>query len=281
MSAQTNSSLGAVFAITSLVLAVAGCLEPAEPKAGDIVPYRRASGVSSSEGTSTPSLYEYSNELRQVTTGKRIRFHVPNALLDVTDRSDGPKVAISLRYDGQTLDRFTPGTPGHLIGADLKSHARGGNLTPENITRQETVFGPFGHGPTNLSLRGLECGLDAYDVEQNDYTTRHIARYGLTQSEKEFRSRWGGSMLFAFKDDGGVYSDVITCYQISPTCNATTSYRGWPVRLTFPNGRICEYPKIAADARRMFDRFYLDETERSPGQIERRWTPIRMRGSES
>lgn len=279
MSAQINSRLRVVFASASLVLSMAGCLEPAEPKAGDIVPYRRASGLSSDEGTSTPSLYEYADEHRHVTTGKRIRFHVDNALVSVTDRSDGPKFNIGLHYDGTTLERFTPGTPGHAISAILEGHARGGNLTPENITRAETTFGFFGLEPGDLSLREPECGLDAYQVEQNDYTTRHIARYGLRQPEQEFRSRWGGSMLFALRDDRGAYSDVITCYQISPTCTATTTYRSWPVTLIFPNGRICEYPKIVADARRMFDRFYLDETERSPGQIERRWTPIPIRTS--
>jgi len=84
-------------------------------------------------------------------------------------------------------------------------------------------------------------------------------------------------MLFGLQDERGAYSDVIACYQRSPTCTATTSYRGWPVRLTFPNHRICEYPQVVADARSMFDRFYLDETQRSPGQTEHRWRPVAIR----
>lgn len=281
MIAQTNLGLGAALAAVSLTMSVAACMEPAQPKAGDVVPPRRASGVSSSAGTSKLSLYEYSDDNRFVTTGKRIRFHVDNALVEVTNRSDGPKLNIALRYDGRTLGPFTPGTQGHIIGATLESRARGGNLTPENITRAGTSFGFLGLEPGDLSLRGRACGLDAYDIRQNDYTTRLIARYGLSGPEAEFRLRWGGSMLFALRDGRGVYSDVIACNQTSPTCTATTSYRAWPVSLTFPNHRICDYPRIVADAHFMFDRFYLDETERSPGQIERRWLPVRIRSSAS
>lgn len=285
MAAPINHSLRAALAGASFVLSVAGCQmqapEPAHPKAGDVVPPRLASFASSREGTSTPSLYEYSDHKRYVTTGRRIRFHVDNAFVKSTNRSDGPKFNIGLHYDGRTLDRSTHETLGHVISATLESHAGGGNLTPENITRAEMSFGFFGLEPGNLSLRGRACGLDAYNVAQNDYTTRHIARYGLSPPAAAFRSRWGGSMLFALRNNRGVYSDVIACDQTKPTCTATTSYRAWPVRLTFPSHRICDYPKVVADARFMFDRFYLDQTERSRGQIERRWTPVSIRTAAS
>lgn len=272
---QILGRLGSVFASVALTIVVAGCgmqaSEPAYPKAGDVVPYNRASGASPREGTSTPSLYEYSDDDRYVTTGKRIRFRADNAFLTETNRSDGPKFNIGLRYDGSTLDRFTLGGSGHIISAVLESHAGGGNLTPENITRAETSFGLFGLKAGDLTLRGRVCGLDAYDVMQNDYTTRIIARYGLTAPAEKFRSRWGGSMLFALRGHGA-YSDVIACDQTQPTCIARTSYRAWPVKLFFPNHRICDYPAVVADMRIMFDRFYLDETERSPGQTDRRWS---------
>lgn len=83
------------------------------------------------------------------------------------------------------------------------------------------------------------------------------------------------------RDNGGAYSDVISCDQTFSTCSAMTSYRNWPVLLTFPNKWICDYPNVLANARRMFDRFYLDETERSPGQVEQRWSPLSIRSEAS
>lgn len=281
MRSPFNVKLELVLLSGSLLLLAASCQmpfpEPARPRAGDIVPPQRASGASSNRGTSKPSLYEYSDDNRYVTTGKRIRFHVDNALLNPTDRSDGPKFNISLEYDGRTLDGWTPATPGHLVSATLQSDASGGNLTPENIMRAEKVF--FDLEPSELRLRGSVCGLDAYDVAQSDYATRSIARYGRGVAGAEFWRQWGGSMLFGRKNDRGVYSDVIACNQSLPTCTASTSYRGWPVRLTFPNHRICDYHQIVSDARRLFDRFYLDETDRSPGQTEHRWRPVAIRST--
>lgn len=278
MRSPINRKLKSVLLSGALLLYVASCQspfpEPAHPRAGDIVPPQRASVASSSRGISEPSLYEYSDHRPYVTTGKRIRFRIDNALLSPTDRSDGPKLSISLVYDGRTLGRWTPATPGHVVSASLESDALGGNLTPANITRAETTFGFFGLEPGDLRLRGRKCEMDAYEVAQNDYETRAVARYGRGAAGEEFRRRWGGSMLFALRNGQGPYSDVIACSQRSPTCRATTSYRGWPVRLTFPNHRICEYRQVVADARRMLDGFYLDESERSPGQTEQRWRPV-------
>lgn len=283
MTAQILGRFRSVFVSVSVTVFVAGCVmqasEPEDPKAGDVVTPGRASAATG-EGISTPSLYEYSDRY-YVTTGKRIRFRADNAFLTATNRSDGPKSNIGLHYDGSTLDQFTLGGPGQVVSAVLESHAGGGNLTPENITRAETSFGLFGYKAGDLSFRGHACGLDAYDVVESDYTTRIIARYGLTPSAAEFRSRWGGSMLFALRDNGGAYSDVIACDQTFSTCTATTSYRNWPVQLFFPNQWICDYANVVSDARRMFDRFYLDETERSPGQVERRWSPISIRAKAS
>ncbi|PVM83388.1 hypothetical protein [Caulobacter endophyticus] len=87
-----------------------------------------------------------------------------------------------------------------------------------------------------------------------------------------------GSLVIARPGPGGVFSDVIGCSPRNiidgyPVCGGLSSYRGWPLEITFSGKDLCRYDELLAGARTLFDRFYLDETDRSPGLSEQRWSP--------
>lgn len=270
--------------VMSVVLILTACApsEPETPKAGDVIRYVRASAMSPATPgtTSTVSIYEpgVDPEGRRrpkrgdVISGKRIRFRVDPSLVYVTNRRDGPHFDLKLSYDARTL-----GPAGHERSRDVIASLRagqiGGNLTRENITRSEAPFEQIGVVPPG----GLErrtasvCGLDTYDVKiPGDQENRPGTWDGGVKAER-FRDRFGGSLIFGVEDSHGRYTDVVSCSGYSPTCTAITSYRGWPVRITFGSDQICDYREIAASTQTLFDRFYLDETERSSGQEDRMW----------
>ena len=279
---------GPAYGILGICLAAAlstsacgmGESESGAPEAGDTVRPIRASAASpATPGRySTILVYEYSNSHRWDTTGKRIRFRVDHALVEATNREDGPASSVKLIFDKNSLGPAAPGRPREIVSANLEHEALGGNLTPENISQADAGFGAIGRVPEGkLVPADAVCGLDSYSVQ------------GLGSSEQDgfspsaailFQERWGSSMVFARRDLGGRYSDVIGCSKFSQTCEALTSYRDWPLRIWFGNSFVCDYAKIAADTRSLLDRFYVDETNRSPGQVERRLHPIPFFGDE-
>ena len=270
-------------AVLAVVLALTVCArsEPKTPKAGDVINYVRAPllqpgtpGVTSVVSVYEPGLSPQGRIRPKGDTisGKRIRFRVDHSLIRPSNRADGPHFDLSLMYDAKTLGPSDHDRSRTVI-ASLRSGQIGGNLTPDNITRSEAPFEQIGVVPPGGLERRVAsvCGLDTYDVTiRGDREHRPGTWDGGVKAE-HFRDRFGGSLIFGVEDSHGRYADVISCSGYSPTCTAVTSYRGWPVRIVFGNEMICDYRELAASAQRLFDRFYLDETERSSGQKDRMW----------
>lgn len=283
MIARGSRSLGGLAA--SAAMFATGCdlhwPEPASPEAGDVILLVHASAMSPATPgkMSNVSIYEFGPNPderepgnRRVITGKRIRFRVDHSMVDVTNRRSGPHFSLQLNYDIKTLGPSSRGIP-NGVAATLGGSPRGRRLTPANIGSSDGGFGAIGSlSPGALHRRDdLVCGMHAYDVSSPGTTERGMERYEEHPLGLQLVERFGGSMVFAVPAIGGAYSDVISCSRRLPTCSAETSYRGWPVRIIFGNQHVCEYDRIASSTRTLFDRFYIDENERSPGQDNRLW----------
>jgi len=274
------SSLACHGMLASALLSATACkpLEPESPKAGDHVRPVWASSFSHQNPgkMSTVSVYEHfdSDQNGLIITGKRIRFRVDHSLVDRFNRRDGPTIRLALSFDMNTLGPVAFGSS-TSVSAALVDNAIGGNLTRENITSSAGPFGVIGRVPPHSLKPRTQavCGLDAFDVPSGEAFLASKESYPLTPGAERFSKEYGGSMVFALKGAGDTYIDIISCSRYSPTCQSTSSYRGWPARIVFKNEYICNYSKIKSGAKQLFDQFYVDETERSPGQVERRWSP--------
>ena len=286
---EWGRAVGKVGSALAVGLAITSCghPEPENPKAGDVIYLVRAPALSPATPgeTSTVSVYEFgpnpaSREPgnRRVITGKRIRFRADHSRVDATNRRSGPHFRFTLVHDFIDPERVTAGNPNTVI-AKLGASQQGGNLAPANITRSEGRFGGIGPVPPGALVKSAVrvCDMDAYEVTALGDSERSSPRYPPHPKAALFVERYGGSMVFAVRGPGGVYSDVISCSREKPTCSADTSYRGWPVEIVFGNEHVCDYQKIASSTRLLFDRFYLDETERSRGQTDRLWYPAPIR----
>ena len=282
---RANSYAGAVLLVVLILTACAR--EPETPEGGDVIRFVRAPSLQPGTPgiTSVVSIYEPGpppqGRIRQkgnFTSGKRIRFRVDHSLVKTSNRADGPHFDLTLWYDWKSL-----GPRGQELSRDVTASLRsgeiGGNLTRDNITLSGAPFEQIGVIPSGgLERRAASvCGLDTYDVNiTGDRENRPGTWDGGVRAER-FRDRFGGSLIFGVVDHQGGYGDVVSCSQYSPTCTAITSYRGWPVRIIFGSDQICNYRKIAASTQALFDRFYIDQTERSPGQKDRMWFPAEIR----
>lgn len=230
---------------------------------------------------STVSIYEYRDERRHIITGKRIRFRFEQAYSTTADRRDGPHISLDLLYDIDSLqpslaqpEREPKSGPGHA-SASLVRRAVGGDLTPETIVGSTGPFGTIGMLPRPGLIRRRDiCGMHAYDV-----TTTGTLELGA-QSKAVTAPDWPSqsSLVLAVPDPNGKFSAVIGCSTMNivrgyPMCRSLSRYRGWPLEIVFSGGDLCRHDRVLAGARTLFDRFYLDQTERSPGQIEHRWSP--------
>lgn len=286
---RTSFFAGAVLSVV-LVLTACARSEPEMPKGGDVIHYVRAPLLEPGTPgiTSVVSIYEPGPPPQgrfrpkgDFISGKRIRFRVDHSLIKPSNRADGPHFDLTIRYDAKTL-----GPSDHersrTIVASLRSGQVGGNLTPGNITRSEAPFEQIGVVPPGGLERRVAsvCGLDTYDVTiPGDWENRVGTWDGGVKAER-FRDRFGGSLIFGVEDSHGRYTGMVSCSGYSPTCTAITSYRGWPVRIVFGSDQICDYREIAASTQLLFDRFYLDETERSSGQEDRLWFPAEIRDAQ-
>lgn len=276
-------------AVLSVMLALTACArsEPETPEAGDVIRYVRAPLLQPGTPgvTSVVSIYEPGPPPQgrfrpkgDFISGKRIRFRVDHSLIKPSNRADGPHFDLTIWYDSRTL-----GPPGQErsrdVTASLRSGQIGGNLTRDNITRSDAPFEQIGIIPSGGLERRVAsvCGLDTYDVTIPGHRDHRAGTWDGGVKAKSFRDRFGGSLIFGVEDRHGGYGDVVSCSQYSPTCTAITSYRGWPVRINFGSDQICDYREIAASTQTLFDRFYIDQTERSPGQKDRMWFPAEIR----
>jgi len=230
---------------------------------------------------STISIYEYSDEQRHIITGKRIRFRFEQAYSTTADRRDGPHVSLGVLYGVDDLQPSLAGAagepksgPGHA-SASLVRRAVGGDLTPENIMDSTGPFGTIGMLPRpGLVPRGDICGMRAYDVTATG--TLEIGAPRRVVNAPDWPSQ--GSLVLAVPDAKGGFDSVIGCSTINivrgyPMCRSLSRYRGWPLEIVFSGGDLCRYDKVLTGARTLFDRFYLNETNRSPGEVEHRWSP--------
>lgn len=278
------------------VLALASCApaEPQTPKAGDIVRLVTGSGsyVGTPGKTSLVSVYESASPTYaasrsngrlkwgddQMISGKRIRFLVDHSLVSWSARKTGPHTSVAVTYNYTNGGPVGRGNDDPVI-AHLGQQQVGGNLTSDNIIRSDAPFGLIGSVPAGGLVRRdtSVCGLDAYDVTiPGDREKPHATGFGGPQAQR-FSERFGGSMVFGVRDSLGRYDAVVSCSRYFPTCHAVTSYRGWPVQIVFGSDNVCEYRNIHAHVQKLFERFYVDESERSPGQENRLWFPAEIR----
>jgi hypothetical protein len=271
--------------VVPLVLLAACQREPQNPEAGDVVrPARTIDGDNRRGKFATVSVYEQAPGGDNVTTGKRIRFRVEKPYAQIGDRGPGPVFNLTLMYD---LDDKQPilgpprAAPPSTVVATLESHGAGLGLTRQTLPDANIAYGSIGFLPAgSLKRQTAEvCGLDAYEVTADGSMETSIDAYPPPPAGAEFARTFGGSMVFALPGRGGSYDAIIGCSRRSPTCTAATSYRGWPLRVTFQNTKICRYSEVQSSARALLDRFFLEETPRSAGQSEHRWSSTSTHGA--
>lgn len=266
--------------IVLLGVATTGCIrgrEPHDPKAGDVVrPLKPGNFAPGTPGKfTTVSIYEYVPGTSWVTTGKRIRFRVDHSLVAESSRREGPMTVVRLNFNKDGIRPANTVQSKYAIGASLRSVDRGGNLAPANISLARAGI------PTVsiLEPEALEalpdrvCGLDAFRLVVPDLRERTLTPPPTGTEDAALVERFDSSMVFAAIGPDGGYDHVIGCSKTSPTCTDLTSYRGWPVRIVFHNSDLCEYASIYRKTVALFDRFLIDETDRSQGQVESRWVP--------
>lgn len=274
-------STGLAIALTGGIL-LAGCQrEPAHPKAGDVVRplVGGATGTSERGHFSTVSIHEYSDVRRDIVTGKRIRFRIEQAYATAADRRQGPQTGITLLYRIDDLEPWPKGpqlrSPAGRASASIERDALGGDLTAETIATSPGPFGTIGMLPAgSLAPRGEVCGMRAYEVTEAG--SLETVRPGHAFADPAWPS--SGGLVLTVPGRGAAFSSVIGCSAINlvdgfPMCRAQSDYRGWPMQIVFSGRDLCRYTQILTGARTLFDRFYLDETDRSAGQVEHRWSP--------
>lgn len=272
-----------MLALGALALFTTGCdgWEPQNPRAGQIVRTVRAPGVArATPGKfSTVSVYEQSAEGHDRITGKRIRFRVEHSLVDVKNRRSGPMHNLTLMFNRDGIlpyegERFSKA----WVYATLESTDRGGNLTRENMTSVDCCIPQMSDIKPGalLPLPDKVCGFDVFRVVIPTLGERTLKSTSHDPLDAALAERFGGSVVFASGRPQATYDTVIGCPKYNPTCTALTSYRGWPVNITFRSRHLCEYPEIHDEAVALFDRFLVEETGRSTGQADTRWTPARF-----
>lgn len=249
------------------ILALASCGPAEPPRPGEVVkPGRPRLSVIKPKGSVEQSLYEYVPGGDR-TTGKRIRFRLPPIMI-LPDATPGPRMRLYIKIpatDGQSPDN--DGTTVLIYSADV-----GGNIGSHNIMDLNHSFDGFGYPVENgLVLDPQSCDVDRYSTKQFSSSQKSAL---LAADMDANGSPAPDTFVVGYPKGAEVYQAVGGCLEARANCALQSSYRGWPIYISFKKSDACGVIDIVRRVRIVLDRYFVDETPRGSGYTDTRWTPI-------
>lgn len=265
--------------VLSLVgsLFLEGCsrsAEPENPRGGDVIRLTRE-GVGTGDWGyyTTRSIYEFSNRRRYITTGKRIRFRVENPFLSESSRRNGAAVSVSFYPDGFPNAGASPVLLVPPLSGGVKDRGRAVGLSEVELLNDPDIIPAIPYSWAILAKGPLRehCGFRVYDLSKFRNEEPPSLRVIDRVTSPLIANKYLSSVAFARYKDGKI-TDMLGCSDLFPTCEAETSYRGWPSSIIFSRDMVCDYNNLKQKLFDFMDSVLVEETARSPGYAESRWT---------
>lgn len=249
------------------LLALASYAPAGDPKPGDIVkPGRPRLSITKPQGLVEQSLYEYVTGGHR-TTGKRIRFRLPPVMV-LPDATPGPRMRLSIKIsmtDGTSPDQQD-------ISVRIYSADVGGNIGARNISEFNHAFGVFGFPVANgLVLDPQSCDVDRYSATEFSSSQRSLLVAADMPADGPPAP---DTFVVGYPKGAESYEAVGGCFEWSGNCALQSSYRGWPIYISFKKTDACGVIEIIRRVRVSLSRYLVDETPRGPAYADTRWTPV-------
>ena len=249
------------------LLALASYAPAGDPKPGDIVkPGRPRLSITKPQGLVEQSLYEYVPGGHR-TTGKRIRFRLPPVMV-LPDATPGPRMRLRIKIpmtDGPSPDD-------QEIRVRMYSADVGGNIGARNIGEFNYSFDGFGlpveHG---LVLDPQSCDVDRYSATEFSSSQKCALVAADMVADGPPTS---GTFVVGYPKSAEAYQALGGCFEARANCALQSSYRGWPIYISFKKTDACGVIEIIRRVRASLDWNFVDEGPRGPGYADTRWTPV-------
>ena len=242
--------------------------------------------------TPVVSLYEYYDKEKYLTTGKSISFSLPREYISYpADANGGPQLTVGLMYlriASPNGDRFRP----------VSSIERKSGVPKEELTLHPYEFEPhtltkndFDKGLSPPGLSGLPGGARLSRVTADHCNFEVFSNIAPPPSWQRTIYDANGSSNLPYKSGVAfarsigylkfnpvVFCTIDTRRNWFPICVVNTTFRGWPMKISFGGDKVCETDKIIAGARDFLDQHSVRETERGAGFVESRYINFAKEG---
>jgi len=151
----------------------------------------------------------------------------------------------------------------------------GGNIGSQNIGEFNHSFGGFGFPVENgLVLDPQSCDVDRYSATEFSSSQRSLL---LAADMPADGPPTPDTFVVGYPKGAEAYEAVGGCFEWSGNCALQSSYRGWPIYISFKKTDACGVIEIVARVRASLDQYFVDETPRGLGYADTRWRPITTR----
>ena len=148
----------------------------------------------------------------------------------------------------------------------------GGNIGSNNIVELNHSFDGFGYpGENGLVPDPQSCDVDRYSTKKFSSSQRSA----LIAADMDANgSPAPDTFVVGYPKGAEAYQAVGGCLEARENCALQSSYRGWPIFISFKKTDACGAIEVVRRVRVALDRYFVDETPRGPGYTDTRWTPI-------
>lgn len=255
------------------LLALASYASAGDPKPGDIVkPGRPRSSMTKPQGFVEQSLYEYIPGGDRIT-GKRIRFRLPPVMI-LPDATPGPRMRLLINISA--VNGSSPADDD--INVLMYSDDVGGNIGSHNIGDFNHSFDGFGYPVENgLLLDPQSCNVDRYQATKFSSSQKSALIAADMAADGDPAA---DTFIVGYPKGADAYQAVGGCLEARVNCALQSSYRGWPIYISFKKTDACGVIEIIRRVRASLDRYLVDETSRGPAYADTRWTAVTDRWRE-